>query len=230
MSLNLNGIFSQFSPDLLLFIPITLISITINLLWVAFSNTTNWLPSRISYMFNLFFQTVVNTIFQQTNPGSAPWMASFTSVFILIFSINVLGLLPYAFTSTSHISLTYSIGVPLWMSVNILGFYLAFNNRLSHLVPQGTPSFLIPLMVIIETLSLIAQPIALGLRLAANLTAGHLLIFLLSTAIWTLSSSPSIALTTLTIFFLLFLLEIGVACIQAYVFTALVHFYLSQNI
>lgn len=230
MKLKLKGIFRQFSPDLLLLIPITLISLAINLLWVLFSRNTNWLPSRISYIFKLFFQKVVETIFQQTKPNSAPWMASFTSVFILILSVKVLGLLPYAFTSTSHISLTYRIGVPLWMSVKILGFYLAFNKRLRHLVPQGTPPFLIPLMVIIETLRLLAQPIALGLRLAAKLTAGHLLIFLLSTAIWTLRTSPSIALTTLVIFFLLFLLEIGVACIQAYVFTALVHFYLSQNL
>lgn len=230
MKLKLKGIFRQFSPDLLLLIPITLISLAINLLWVLFSGNTNWLPSRISYIFKLFFQKVVETIFQQTKPNSAPWMASFTSVFILILSVKVLGLLPYAFTSTSHISLTYRIGVPLWMSVKILGFYLAFNKRLRHLVPQGTPPFLIPLMVIIETLRLLAQPIALGLRLAAKLTAGHLLIFLLSTAIWTLRTSPSIALTTLVIFFLLFLLEIGVACIQAYVFTALVHFYLSQNL
>nr|YP_010925340.1 ATP synthase F0 subunit 6 [Leptychaster arcticus]WKD83336.1 ATP synthase F0 subunit 6 [Leptychaster arcticus] len=230
MTLNLNSIFSQFSTDLLFIIPITLASIFLNLSWVFFSNSTNWLPSRIYFIFNLFFQSIINTIFQQTNPNTAPWVTSFTSVFVLIFSINVLGLLPYAFTSTSHISLTYSIGIPLWMSVNILGFYLAFNTRLSHLVPQGTPPLLIPLMIIIETISLFAQPIALGLRLAANLTAGHLLIFLLSTAIWVLSTSPSIATITLVIFFLLFLLEVGVACIQAYVFTALIHFYLSQNL
>ena len=230
MILKLKGIFRQFSPDLLLFIPITAISILLKLSWIFFSNTTKWLPSRIALLFKLFFQTTVDTIFQQTKPNAAPWIPSFTSVFILIFSIKVLGLLPYAFTSTSHISMTYRIGIPLWMSVKILGFYLAFKRRLSHLVPQGTPSFLIPLMVIIETLSLFAQPIALGLRLAAKLTAGHLLIFLLSTAIWLLRNSPSIAIITLTIFFLLFLLEIGVACIQAYVFTALVHFYLSQNL
>ena len=230
MILKLKTIFRQFSPDLLFLIPITLTSIILNLSWIFFSKKTKWLPSRIYLIFNSFFQAVVNTIFQQTNPKTAPWVPSFTSVFVLIFSVKVLGLLPYAFTSTRHISLTYRIGVPLWMSVNILGFYLAFKRRLRHLVPQGTPSFLIPLMVIIETLRLFAQPIALGLRLAANLTAGHLLIFLLSTAIWLLRTSPSIAIVTLIIFFLLFLLEVGVACIQAYVFTALVHFYLSQNL
>nr|YP_010042789.1 ATP synthase F0 subunit 6 [Anthenea aspera]QPC56439.1 ATP synthase F0 subunit 6 [Anthenea aspera] len=230
MNMNLNSIFSQFSPDLLTLIPMTLTAITLNITWLSITNNSNWVLSRAGIIFHSFSKNILQILFQQTNPNSAPWIPTFSAVFILILSINVLGLLPYAFTSTSHISLTYSIGLPLWMSVNILGFYIAFNNRLSHLVPQGTPSYLIPLMVLIETLSLFAQPIALGLRLAANLTAGHLLIYLLSTAIWTLSNSPIIASITLIVFFLLFLLEIGVACIQAYVFTALVNFYLSQNL
>nr|YP_010960773.1 ATP synthase F0 subunit 6 [Lethasterias fusca]WNH38664.1 ATP synthase F0 subunit 6 [Lethasterias fusca] len=230
MIMNLNSIFGQFSPDSLLLIPMTIVSVLMAILWLFFSNSTNWLPTRIGFAFSTFNNTIIKTIFQQTNPNSITWVPTITAVFTLLFSINVLGLLPYAFTATSHISLTYSIGVPIWMSVNILGFYLAFNTRLSHLVPQGTPSFLIPLMVLIETLSLFAQPIALGLRLAANLTAGHLLIYLMSTAIWVLMNNITIASVTLLIFILLFLLEIGVACIQAYVFTALLHFYLVQNL
>jgi len=230
MTMKLKRIFGQFSPDIIIFIPMTLIAICINLTWLSISKRSNWLPTRIHLLLSSFYQEVIKILFQQTNPKTAPWVPLFSTVFILIFSVNILGLLPYAFTSTSHISLTYSIGIPLWMSVKILGFYIAFNSRLRHLVPQGTPSFLIPLMVIIETLRLFAQPIALGLRLAANLTAGHLLIYLLSTAIWTLSRTPIVASITLIIFFFLFLLEVGVACIQAYVFTALIHFYLSQNL
>nr|UYK51678.1 ATP synthase F0 subunit 6 [Asterias amurensis]UYK51691.1 ATP synthase F0 subunit 6 [Asterias amurensis]WGS93929.1 ATP synthase F0 subunit 6 [Asterias amurensis]WGS93942.1 ATP synthase F0 subunit 6 [Asterias amurensis]WGS93955.1 ATP synthase F0 subunit 6 [Asterias amurensis] len=230
MTMNLNSIFGQFSPDYFLLVPMTLASMFMAISWLFFSNSTNWLPTRIGFSFLTFNQAVIKTIFQQTNPNSITWVPIITSIFILLFSVNVLGLLPYAFTATSHISLTYSIGIPIWMSVNILGFYLSFNARLSHLVPQGTPSFLIPLMVIIETLSLFAQPIALGLRLAANLTAGHLLIYLMSTAIWVLMNNVTIASLTFIIFVLLFLLEIGVACIQAYVFTALIHFYLVQNL
>ena len=230
MKVKLNRIFGQFSPDILALIPMTLIALVINLAWLAVSKSSKWLPSRTGLLISVFKEKVLKTLFQQAKPKVAPWVATFSAVFVLILSIKVLGLLPYAFTSTSHISLTYSIGVPLWMSVKILGFYLAFKKRLRHLVPQGTPSYLIPLMVIIETIRLFAQPIALGLRLAANLTAGHLLIYLLSTAIWSLSNTPLIAGTTLLIFFFLFLLEIGVACIQAYVFTALAKFYLSQNL
>ena len=223
-------IFGQFFPETFLFIPMKIFSMIFALSWLAFIYPTKWAPSRIKSIWTSFRYKVLEMIFQKTSPKTAPWAGIISSVFILILSVKVLGLFPYAFTATRHISLTYRLGFPLWMAVNILGFYLAFKRRLRHLVPQGTPSALIPLMVWIETLSLFAQPIALGLRLAANLTAGHLLIFLLSTAIWLLASSPIVRLSIFTIFVLLFVLEIGVACIQAYVFTALVHFYLQQNI
>nr|YP_009019264.1 ATP synthase F0 subunit 6 [Hemicentrotus pulcherrimus]AGG84251.1 ATP synthase F0 subunit 6 [Hemicentrotus pulcherrimus]AXY87994.1 ATP synthase subunit 6 [Hemicentrotus pulcherrimus] len=224
------SIFGQFFPETLFFIPMNIFSMIFALSWLIFIYPVNWAPSRFQSIWLGFRENILEMIFQNTSPNTAPWAGLITGVFILILSVNVLGLFPYAFTATSHISLTYSLGFPLWMAVNILGFYLAFNSRLSHLVPQGTPSALIPLMVWIETLSLFAQPIALGLRLAANLTAGHLLIFLLSTAIWLLSSSLMISVPILIVFVLLFVLEIGVACIQAYVFTALIHFYLQQNI
>nr|YP_010963418.1 ATP synthase F0 subunit 6 [Echinocrepis rostrata]WNL54530.1 ATP synthase F0 subunit 6 [Echinocrepis rostrata] len=224
------SIFGQFFPDTILFIPMNIFSIVFALSWLLLIYPTNWAPSRFQSIWQTFQNNTINMLFQNTNPNTAPWVGLITTIFLIVLSVNILGLFPYAFTSTSHISLTYSLGFPLWMSINILGFYLAFNSRLSHLVPQGTPTMLIPLMVWIETISLFAQPIALGLRLAANLTAGHLLIFLLSTATWILASNPFISIPILIIFILLFILEIGVACIQAYVFTALIHFYLQQNI
>nr|YP_009331771.1 ATP synthase F0 subunit 6 [Glyptocidaris crenularis]APH07348.1 ATP synthase F0 subunit 6 [Glyptocidaris crenularis] len=226
----ISSIFGQFFPETLFFIPMNIFSVAFAISWLLFIYPTNWAPSRLQSVWTSFRGGVLEMIFQNTSPNTAPWAGLISSVFIIILSINILGLFPYAFTATSHISLTYSLGVPLWMAVNVLGFYLAFNSRLSHLVPQGTPAAMIPLMVWIETISLFAQPIALGLRLAANLTAGHLLIFLLSTAIWLLSSNVFISLPIFIIFSLLFVLEIGVSCIQAYVFTALVHFYLQQNI
>lgn len=223
-------IFGQFFPDTLFFIPMKIFSIIFALSWLLLAYPVNWAPSRIQCIWRNTRRKILEMLFQKTRPKTAPWAGLITSVFIIILSVNVLGLFPYAFTSTRHISLTYRLGFPLWMSVKILGFYLAFKRRLSHLVPQGTPRALIPLMVWIETIRLFAQPIALGLRLAANLTAGHLLIFLLSTAIWLLRKNLLVSLPIFVIFVLLFLLEIGVACIQAYVFTALVHFYLQQNI
>nr|UYX57832.1 ATP synthase F0 subunit 6 [Holothuria leucospilota] len=226
----INSLFGQFSPDLIAWIPIHLLSSFLAVTWLLFLFPTNNFSGRIFYLWEKIRLEAIKLLFQNTKRNAAPWTPILTAIFFVILSINLIGLFPYAFTISSHASFTYSLAIPMWMSVNILGFYLAFNSRLSHLVPQGTPSALIPVMVWIETLSLLAQPIALGLRLAANLTAGHLLLFLLSTATWLLSSTPTISSLILVVLVLLFVLEVGVACIQAYVFTSLSHFYLDQNI
>nr|YP_009971626.1 ATP synthase F0 subunit 6 [Holothuria edulis]QNG57221.1 ATP synthase F0 subunit 6 [Holothuria edulis] len=226
----ITSLFGQFAPDLITWIPIHLLSSFLAISWLLTIFSSNQFSGRISYLWELIRFEAIKLLFQNTKRNTAPWTSILTAIFFVILSINLIGLFPYAFTISSHASFTYSLAIPLWMSVNILGFYLAFNSRLSHLVPQGTPPALIPAMVWIETLSLFAQPIALGLRLAANLTAGHLLLFLLSTATWLLMNSPVISTLTLIILILLFILEVGVACIQAYVFTSLSHFYLDQNI
>ncbi len=226
----IKSLFGQFSPDTIAFIPLQIISCIIAITWLIIIFPSKFFRGQIRYIWTTIRLEAMKLLFQKRKENSAPWISTLTVIFFIILSINLMGLFPYAFTTTRHVSFTYRLAIPLWLRVKILGFFIAFKNRLRHLVPQGTPSFLIPLMVWIETLSLIAQPIALGLRLAAKLTAGHLLIFLLSTATWILASRPIISGLILIILILLFLLEVSVACIQAYVFTSLVKFYLDQNI
>nr|NP_008387.1 ATP synthase F0 subunit 6 [Florometra serratissima]AAD05078.1 ATPase subunit 6 [Florometra serratissima] len=226
-----NSIFDQFYPDTFFFFPISILCLLINVFWCFFMISESWLCGRCQvFWLNFIFSSIGLIFANYFSVVQTSWGGLLVTVFVFILSINLLGLLPYNFTSTSHFSITFSLGFPLWLSVNIFGFYSSFNSRLSHLVPQGTPFVLIPLMVWIETLSFFAQPLALGLRLAANLTAGHLLIFLLATTIWSFINTYFIFFPLLIVFFLLFILEIAVAVIQAYVFTALIHFYLQENL
>jgi len=170
-------------------------------------------------------------IFKDRRSSFNPWVIFLYRLNTMLVMIKVVGLLPYSLTFTSHISFTYRIAFPFWGAMQLVGFFCFFNFRVSHFLPAGTPWALVPLMVLIEIVGVFIQPVALGLRLAANITAGHLLIFLFSVAIWTLLSRRIVvSFIFLIVLFLLFLLEMGVAMIQAYVFVALLHFYYTQNV
>merc|ERR1712173_298660 len=117
----------------------------------------------------------------------------------------------------------------IYIFISVLFFIIfQYNRLLAHLVPLGTPSFLIPIIVIIETVRNIVRPITLSIRLAANMVAGHLLLTLLGSQ----GSNISILIITILIIrlILLLILEVAVACIQSYVFTILSSLYLNELI
>ena len=154
-----------------------------------------------------------------------------TSLILFLITLNMLGLLPYTFTPTTQLSLTMALAVPLWLATVIIGIRNQPTHALGHLLPEGTPTLLIPILIIIETISLFIRPLALGVRLTANLTAGHLLIQLIATAAFVLLPLiPTVALLTATLLVLLTLLEVAVAIIQAYVFVLLLSLYLQENV
>merc|ERR1711884_381944 len=152
----------------------------------------------------------------------------FVSIFFFIIFNNFMGLFPYIFTRTRHISFTLTLALPLWLGRILLSIIFQYNNLLAHLVPTGTPRFLIPVIVIIERVRNVIRPATLAIRLAANIVAGHLLLTLLG------SQGPLLGIITLIGLFvgliLLLLLEVAVACIQSYVFTVLRSLYLAELI
>merc|ERR1712088_5359 len=152
----------------------------------------------------------------------------FIRIFFFILFNNFMGLFPYIFTRRRHISFTLTLALPLWLGRILLSIIFQYNNLLAHLVPTGTPAFLIPIIVIIETVRNIIRPMTLSIRLAANIVAGHLLLTLLG------SQGPILSPVNLIFLiiglYLLLLLEVAVACIQSYVFTILSSLYLNELI
>lgn len=176
-------------------------------------------PSRWALIWTNLMSTLhkeFKTLLGTANPGGT---ILFVSIFSLIVFNNFIGLIPYVFTSTSHLRFTLALSLPLWLSLILFGWINHTQHMFAHLVPAGTPGPLIPLIVLIETISNVIRPGTLAVRLAANIIAGHLLLTLLG------RTGPSLQYSLLSLLLiaqiLLLMLESAVAVIQSYVFAAL---------
>nr|QUA10463.1 ATP synthase F0 subunit 6 [Symposiachrus bimaculatus]QUA11308.1 ATP synthase F0 subunit 6 [Symposiachrus trivirgatus] len=222
--------FDQFSSPSLLGIPLILISMTFPALLIP-SPSNRWVTNRLSTLQLWFINLVTKQLMMPLNKKGHKWALILTSLMIFLLLINLLGLLPYTFTPTTQLSMNLALAFPLWLATLLTGLRNQPSASLGHLLPEGTPTPLIPALIMIETTSLLIRPLALGVRLTANLTAGHLLIQLISTATTALlSTMPVVSLLTLLVLFLLTILEVAVAMIQAYVFVLLLSLYLQENI
>nr|UXG58609.1 ATP synthase F0 subunit 6 [Dermacentor albipictus]UXG58635.1 ATP synthase F0 subunit 6 [Dermacentor albipictus]UXG58700.1 ATP synthase F0 subunit 6 [Dermacentor albipictus] len=149
-----------------------------------------------------------------------------SAIFVFILCINISGLLPYVFTSSSHLVFTMFLAFPLWISLIIFLILNKINMMMAHFVPLGSPIFLSFFMVIIETVSNLIRPITLSVRLMANMISGHLLLHLLSS----ISMFGEIYLfLSLPFLMILLLLESAVAFIQSFVFVILISLYINES-
>nr|WMY90063.1 ATP synthase F0 subunit 6 [Antennariidae sp.] len=222
--------FDQFLPSEYLGIPLVIPALIFPHI-IFLIQSRKWLSNRVLTLQQWFMMKATHNLFNPLKAQTHKWAALLIALLVYLISLNTLGLLPYTFTPTTQLSINLSLAVPLWLMTLILGMWYQPNLTLAHLLPQGTPTLLIPALVVIETISLCIRPLALGVRLTANLTAGHLLIQLISTASLTLLQiMPTVALMTTVLLIFLTLLEIAVALIQAYVFVLLLILYLEENI
>nr|WHM51528.1 ATP synthase F0 subunit 6 [Zootermopsis nevadensis]WHM51541.1 ATP synthase F0 subunit 6 [Zootermopsis nevadensis]WNR50549.1 ATP synthase F0 subunit 6 [Zootermopsis nevadensis] len=223
----MSNLFSVFDPSTNMFnTSMNWLSTMLGLLIIP---TSMWMiPSRNNAAWNKTMKkmheelkTLLGT--KKINNGST---LMFTSLFSMILMNNTLGLFPYIFTSTSHLTLTLTMALPLWTSFMMFGWINNTKHMLAHLVPQGTPPILMPFMVCIETISNIIRPGTLAIRLTANMIAGHLLMTLLG------ENGSSMAYSMISILIItqiaLLTLETAVAIIQSYVFAVLSTLYSSE--
>nr|DAD54744.1 TPA_asm: ATP synthase F0 subunit 6 [Pyrgus malvae] len=222
----MTNLFSIFDPSTNLFnIPLNWLSTLLGILFIPYSF---WLiPNRQFIIWNMIISKLhlefKNLLGLNSFKGS-------TFIFISLFSFvlfnNFLGLFPYIFTSTSHLTISLSITLSLWLSFMFYGWINNYNHMFIHMIPQGTPSILMPFMVLIETISNVIRPGTLAVRLTANMIAGHLLLTLLSSTGINMPNYLIIILILIQI--LLLTLESAVAMIQSYVIAILSTLYSNE--
>nr|AOS51739.1 ATP synthase F0 subunit 6 [Xiphasia setifer] len=225
-----SSLFAQFESPMFMGLPLIIIALSVPLILFPHMSP-QWMTNAYLVIQSWFINRATHQILLPLSPAGHKWALLLMSLLMYLISINMLGLLPYTFTPTTQLSMNMALALPLWLATVILGMRNFTTRSLAHLVPEGSPTALIPILIIIETISLFIRPIALGVRLTANLTAGHLLIHLIGSATFTLLvSSPLVAIFTSIIFVLMTILEIAVAMIQAYVFVLLLTLYLQENV
>nr|YP_009730904.1 ATP synthase F0 subunit 6 [Darevskia mixta]QBA55801.1 ATP synthase F0 subunit 6 [Darevskia mixta] len=220
--------FDQFCIPSLLGVPLIMLALFFPLMiWFT---TNRLIQNRYSTIQSSLLTYITKQMMLPINISGHKWASTFITLMLMLMLLNTLGLLPYTFTPTTQLSMNMALAMPAWLMTVLTGLRNQPTTSLGHLLPEGTPILLIPMLILIETASLLIRPIALGVRLTANLTAGHLLIQLTSTAVLALMNTmTTTAMITLLMLILLSCLEVAVALIQAYVFVLLLTLYLQEN-
>ena len=199
---------------------------TILLLLFFGSKEKRIIPDKIQLITEMFYTFVAKMISDTAGSKAKPYFPFIFSLFMFVLFCNMVGMLPYSFTVTSHIIVTLIMALFIFIAVTIIGFLNHGVKYLSIFVPSGVPVILLPLITIIEIISYLSRPVSLSVRLFANMMAGHTMLkvfgsFVISLGLlggW-LPLSFSVALTGL---------EILVAFLQAYVFAILTCIYLND--
>tara|TARA_Y100000590_G_scaffold454132_1_gene600387 strand:- start:466 stop:1188 length:723 start_codon:yes stop_codon:yes gene_type:complete len=184
-------------------------------------------PSRFQLTSELFYKFILNMINDNVGQDGQKYFSLIFSLFTFILFGNLLGLLPYSFTFTSHIIVTFVLAMFIFVFVTLVGILMHGFKFFTLFVPKGVPIAMLPLMVPIEVISYLSRPISLSIRLFANMMAGHTMLKVFAGFIFSLGIfgiAPLFVDVALTAF------EVLVAFLQAYVFTVLTCLYLNDAI
>jgi F-type H+-transporting ATPase subunit a len=197
------------------------------LFWGATRKRT-MVPGRWQSIAEILYEFNAGMVTDNIGPKGMKYLPFVFTLFLFVLLGNVMGLMPYGFTITSHIVVTATLAVAIWVGATIIGFSRHGLHYFSLLLPKGTPLAVAPFLVLIETMSYFIRPVSLSLRLFANMMAGHVLLKVLAGFIVTLGLLfgwiPLVAVFGIS------LLEIMVALIQAYVFALLTCIYLNDAV
>ena len=191
-------------------------------------------PTPWQSFFEMIYEFVHTMIEEQIGTKGFKYFTFIFTLFTFILSVNLLGMIPYSFTATSHIVVTFGLSMAVFIGATIVGFASHGLHFFHLLMPSGVPAPLLPLIITIEFVSYLTRGFSLGIRLAANMFAGHTLLKIIATFAWQMLTAGGLlsiaGLAPLALLFALIGLEIVIAFLQAYVFTVLTCSYLNDSI
>jgi F-type H+-transporting ATPase subunit a len=192
------------------------------------------IPGRLQSVSEMAYEFVANTLRDAAGTAGMKFFPFVFSLFMFVLVANLFGMVPYFFTVTSHLIVTFALAMLVMLVVVGYGFYKHGFGFLNLFVPHGVPALLVPLVVMIEVISFLSRPISLSVRLFANMLAGHITLKVFAGFVVSLSAMGAVgiggSILPLAMTVALTGLEFLVAFLQAYVFTVLTCMYLNDAI
>ena len=193
------------------------------------------IPTTWQSLFEFLYEAVFfNLLTENVKKDGSFYFPMLVSIFSFIFFCNLLGMIPYSFTVTSHIAVTLGLSIMSFFALNVIMVKKHGFHGLSFFLPSGAPLTLAPLLIPIELVSYSFRVVSLALRLFANMMSGHCLLKILAGFAWTMLSAGGILtalhVLPLIVIFAIVGLELAIALLQAYVFTVLLCIYLNDAI
>nr|BDQ44155.1 ATP synthase F0 subunit 6 [Amynthas tamaensis] len=221
-------IFSSFDPYMYnTLFPSNSMFIIMNMAPILLIQTGYWMINTRQSTFIVPLKSTILTQLSRTFSYQLKGTSSIiSSTFTILIMINLMGMVPYTFSTSSHLIFTLALGFPMWLSFILSSGSYSPKKTVAHLLPDGAPDWLNPFLVIIETTSIVVRPLTLSFRLAANMSAGHIVLSLVGiycASAWFTSAFGTSMLILTTLGYVLF--EFAICLIQAYIFCLLLSLY-----
>jgi ATP synthase subunit 6 len=234
ISLQIAGLDLSFTNfTLVILLTLFLLQTTVFLIKEPTTNSFFIIPSGWQRLIEWVYNIVIDTLSDILETGSEKYFPFMATTFLFILSNNLIGMVPYSFTTTSHITLTFFLSFSIFVALNVIGFQKHGMEYFSLFLPANTSFVLALLLVPIELISYIAKPVSLGVRLFINLMAGHTLLKVIVGFSWSMLLAENLKaiafIIPLIILVILTGLEFAVAFIQAFVFITLTTIYLNDS-
>lgn len=228
-------LFSYNIPNYIVSLAVLVLFILFIIFMLNLKNIMFLTQSFVQIIFEELYIFVLNVIKQNVGNLGIIYFPIVFNVFYFIYFINIGGLIGYNLQLTSHIFVTFTISISLFIGVIIIGIYNLKSKFLNQFIPKDAPKLLFPLLVVIETISYIIRPFTLGIRLFANMFSGHVLLFVIISFVIVIIEKKMIIFKIFLIFpimllFFIMTLELLIMFLQAYVFIILFCVYLNDSL